>query len=127
VLGFDWDELPTDRDPTVVEYKDFGIKYSANWTTGGYFGAFASDDDFDVDIETEMLQDAIYDAMAGLYADLLELIAAEAYPEDPEMALKFLNRRMLSDEVLEEAMRMSFTHDAGSVLLTLFDACHTNA
>jgi hypothetical protein len=130
VLGFDWDELPTDRDPTVTEYKDFkrygNDTYPASWTTGGYFGAFA-DDDFDFDLETEMLQDAIYDAMAGLYADLLELIAAEAYPEDPELALKFLNRRMLSDEVLEEAMRMSHTHDAGSVLLTLFDACHTNA
>ena len=126
VTGFDWDELPTDRDPTVVEYKDYGSKYPASWTTGGYFGAYG-EDDFDYDLETEMLQDAIYDAMSGLCADLLDLIATEAYPEDPEMALKFLNRRMLSDEVLEEAMRMSHTHDAGSVLLTLFDACHTNA
>jgi hypothetical protein len=126
VLGFDWDALPTSRDPKLVEYKDYGSKYPSSWTTGGYFGAY---DDFDIDmgLETELLQDAIYDAMAGLYADLLELIASEAYPEDPEMALKFLNRRMLSDEVLEEAMRMSHTHDAGSVLLTLFDACHTNA
>ena len=126
VLGFDWDELPTDRDPTVTEYKDFGSTYPASWTTGGYFGAFGMDD-FDADMETELLQDTIYDAMAGLCADLLDLIAAEAYPEDPEMALKFLNRRMLSDEVLEEAMRMSHTHDASSVLLTLFDAIHTNA
>ena len=126
VVGFDWDELPTSRDPKVAEWKDNGNKYPSSWTTGGYFGAY---DDFDIDmgLETEMLQDAIYDAMAGLYADLLELIASEAYPEDPEMALKFLNRRMLSDEVLEEAMRMSHTQDAGSVLLTLFDACHTNA
>ena len=122
VLGFDWDELPTARDPKLVEYKDYGSKYPASWTTGGYFGAYE-----DFDLETEMLQDALYDAMAGLCADLLELIAAEAYPEDPEMALKFLNRRMLSDDVLEDAMRMSHTHDAGSVLLTLFDACHTNA
>ena len=126
VVGFDWDELPTSRDPKLVEYKDYGSKYPASWTTGGYFGAFG-EDDFDLGLETEMLQDAIYDAMSGLCADLLDMIATEAYPEDPEMALKFLNRRMLSDEVLEEAMRMTHTHDAGSVLLTLFDACHTNA
>lgn len=129
VTGFDWDELPTSRDPSVIEHKfdNWGkaaYLHDSRWYTGSYLpDAY----ELDLDLETEMLQDAIYDAMAGLYADLLEMIATEAYPEDPEMALKFLNRRMLSDEVLEEAMRMSHTHDAGSVLLTLFDACHTNA
>ncbi len=125
VLGFDWDELPTDRDPKVVEYKSYGKDtYPSSWTTGGYFGAY---EDFDADLETEMLQDAIYDAMAGLQLDLLDLISAEVYPEDPELALKFLNRRLLTDELLEEAMRMTHTYDATTVLCTLFDALHTNA
>ena len=130
VTGFDWDALPTTRDPSVTEYKDYGSKYPASWTTGGYFGAYgydADDDAFDADLEIEMLRDAIYDAMAGLHLDLLDLISAEVYPEDPELAIKFLNRRLLTDELLEEAMRMTHTYDAATVLCTLFDALHTNA
>ena len=130
VLGFDWDELPTDRDPTVPEYKTYPASWGTTFSTGGYFGAFGDgydDFQFDEDLETEILQDAIYDAMAGLQTDLLELISAEVYPEDPEMAIKFLNRRLLTDELLEEAMRMTHTYDATTVLCTLFDALHTNA
>jgi len=130
VLGFDWDALPTDRDPSVQEYKDYGSKYPTSWTTGGYFGSYGYDDDdfaFDADLETEMLRDALYDAMAGLHLDLLELISAEVYPEDPELAIKFLNRKLLTDELLEEAMVMTRTYDAPTVLCTLFDALHTNA
>lgn len=129
VLGFDWDSLPTTRDPKVVEYKDYGKAWGTTYTTGGYFGAFGDgDDDFDFNqnFETEMLRDALYDAMAGMHAELLEMISAEVYPEDPELAIKFLNRRLLSDELLEEAMRMTHTYDAPTVLCTLFDALHTN-
>ena len=126
VVGFDWDELPTDRDPKVMEWKESSV---TSWGTGIPLGlGFADEDfDFDYDLDAEILQDALYDAKAGLFADLLEMIAYEAYPEDPDMALKFLNRRMLSDEILDEAMRKSHTHDAGTVLLQLFDACHVNA
>jgi hypothetical protein len=49
------------------------------------------------------------------------------YPEDPDMAMRFLNRRMLTEDLLDEAMRMSRTYDATTVLCTLFDAIHTEA
>lgn len=135
VLGFDWDGLVTERDPTVTEYKKGWGQYDyvtgvddKSWMMGGkWYSNTYSDMEFDEDIETEMLQDAIYDAHAGQYTCLLEMIAEHVYPEDPDMALKFLNRRMLNEDVLDEAMRMSRTYDAGSVLCSLFDAIHTEA
>jgi hypothetical protein len=131
VLGFDWDELVTERDPTVVEYKKGWGQYDymtdTSWPVGGHMAGTWHSSTFDEDLETEMLQDAIYDARAGQYTCLLEMIAENVYPEDPDMALKFLNRRMLTEDVLEEAMHMSRTYDAGTVLCTLFDAIHTEA
>jgi hypothetical protein len=131
VLGFDWDELVTERDPTVVEYKKGWGQYDymtdTSWPVGGHMAGAYDDMTFDEDLETEMLQDAIYDARAGQYTCLLEMIAENVYPEDPDMALRFLNRRMLTEDVLEEAMHMSRTYDAGTVLCTLFDAIHTEA
>ena len=131
VLGFDWDELVTERDPTVVEYKKGWGQYDymtdISWPVGGHMAGTYDEMAFDEDLETEMLQDAIYDAHAGQYTCLLEMIAENVYPEDPDMALRFLNRRMLTEDVLDEAMRMSHTYDAGTVLCTLFDAIHTEA
>jgi hypothetical protein len=40
------------------------------------------------------------------------------------MALKFLNKRMLTDEVLERAMDDCAVYDADTVLLSLFDTAH---
>lgn len=131
VLGFDWDELPTSRDPKVTEYKHGWGKYDymtdSRWMTSGAYGYDADNFAFDEELETDMLRDAIYDAMAGLHLDLLDMISAEVYPEDPELAIKFLNRRLLTDDLLEDAMRMTHTYDAPTVLCTLFDALHTNA
>jgi hypothetical protein len=71
-----------------------------------------------------MLEDCIRDALRGMHHDLLEMIAEAAYPEDPDMALKFLNKRMLTDEVLMQAMDDCAVYDADTVLLSLFDAVH---
>lgn len=133
VLGFDWDGLVTERDPTVTEYKHGGWGKEAylndsRWYTDNQWNSDTyAHIAFDEDLETELLQDAIYDAHAGQYTCLLEMISEHVYPEDPDMALKFLNRRMLNEDVLDEAMRMSRTYDAGSVLCSLFDAIHTEA
>jgi len=133
VLGFDWDELPTERDPSVTEYKKGWGRYDymtdittpdAKWYNSEYD---LDDDFFEEDLATEMLEDAIYDAYAGQVTCLLEMIAESVYPEDPDMAMRFLNRRMLTEDLLDEAMRMSRTYDATTVLCTLFDAIHTEA
>jgi hypothetical protein len=137
VLKVMWDSLPTDRDPTVPEYKTY--KYNTAWwsnygvygdaTTHNkqvdskYFGTWQDDDYW----QTEDLIDALYDAMVGNYDFLLEQISEAVYPEQPDLALRFLNRRLLTDELLQEALIQARTYDAPTVLCTLFDAIHCEA
>ena len=137
VLKVMWDSLPTDRDPTVPEYKEY--KYNTGWwsnygvygdaTTHNkdvdskYFGTWQDDDYW----QTEDLLDGLYDAMAGSYDFLLEQISEAVYPEQPDLALRFLNRRLLTDELLQDALVQARTYDATTVLCTLFDAIHCEA
>ena len=72
--------------------------------------------------ETEILFDALYNAQAGYYDDIINLIAECVYPEDPVFAIKFLSKRKLTDDLLEEAKQMARAYDASTVLCTLFDA-----
>jgi hypothetical protein len=137
VLAVQWDKLPTDRDPTVPEYKQ--TKYdTAWWSSYGvyddatahntrldskYFGKWQDDDYW----ETEDLLDAIDDALEERYDFLLELISEAVYPEDPKIAVRFLNRRLLTKELLQEAITMAHTYESSTVLCTLFDAIHCEA
>jgi len=138
VLKVMWDKLPTDRDPTVPEYKTY--KYDTGmtgWWTQDYKSASAHNKDVDSKYfgtwqdddywQTEDLIDALYDAMAGSYDFLLEQISEAVYPEQPDLALRFLNRRLLTDELLQEALIQARTYDAPTVLCTLFDAIHCEA
>jgi hypothetical protein len=137
VLKVMWDMLPTDRDPTVPEYKTY--KYDTAWWANysvyddatahntkldsKYFGNWQDDDYW----ETQDLLDAINDALDGSYDFLLELISEAVYPEDPKIAVRFLNRRLLTKELLQEAITMAHTYDSATVLCTLFDAIHCEA
>jgi hypothetical protein len=148
VLRVEWDKLPVDRDPTVPEYKtskyDTGLtgwwtKYdskdydhtiyidefgSANKQSDSKYFGHLHDDDY---WETEDLLDAVRDAMEGRCDFLLELISEAVYPEDPKIAVRFLNRRLLTKELLQEAITMAHTYDSATVLCTLFDAIHCEA
>jgi glycerophosphoryl diester phosphodiesterase len=135
VLRIQWDLLPTDRDPTVPEYKETKYDTNAWWTKydskaydnkqvdSKYFGHWQDDKYW----ETEDLLDALVDALEGSYDFLLELISEEVYPEDPLIAKRFLSRRLLTKELLQEAITMAETYDASTVLCTLFDAIHCEA
>ena len=150
VLQVQWDKLPVDRDPTVPEYKSYGkydIGLTGWWTKydskayddhtiyidefgsankqidSKYFGHLHDDDYW----ETEDLLDAIDDALDERYDFLLELISEAVYPEDPLIAVRFLNRRLLTNELLQEAITMAHTYDSATVLCTLFDAIHCDA
>jgi hypothetical protein len=72
-----------------------------------------------------MLYDALYDAEFGKPHDLLYMIAECVYPEDPEIAVKHMDKRLLSDKVYDEAMSMARSVDVDTVLCTLFDMLHT--
>jgi hypothetical protein len=136
VLQVEWDKLPTDRDPTVPEYKQ--TKYDTAWWSnyGVYdntskrdinqskYFANGQDDDY---WQTEDLLDGLYDAMAGSYDFLLEQISEAVYPEQPDLALRFLNRRLLTDELLQNAITQARTYDSATVLCTLFDAVYCEA
>jgi hypothetical protein len=137
VLKVMWDSLPTDRDPTVPEYKTY--KYDTAWWANysvyddatahntkldsKYFGNWQDEDYW----ETQDLLDAIDDALEERYDFLLELISESVYPEDPTIAKRFLNRRLLTKELLQEAITMAHTYDSATVLCTLFDAIHCEA
>ena len=136
VLGVNWDGLPTERDPNEPEYK------TTNYDTGGtawwaqydtkanrsleqskYFSKWEDDEYW----QTEDLLDGLYDAMVGHYDFLLEQISEAVYPEQPDLALRFLDRRLLTDDLLQEALIQARTYDAATVLCTLFDAIHCEA
>ena len=127
VALIDWDSLPTDRDPTVVEVMDWG-----RW--GGYVGTsltgvnasawhHLSDDDYDWDYDsyTIELQEALYDAQAGSKQWLIELMCESVWPEDPEMAERMIDRNKINEKVLATALKNSMTYDPTAVLATIFD------
>jgi hypothetical protein len=132
----DWDALPTERDPTVPDYKSYKYgNYDTAWWSG--YGVYKDDKDAtdvpytwqddDGYFATEMLFDALYDAQAGYKDDLIDMISECVYPEDPLMAVKFLDKRKLTDDLLEEAKQMARAYDSSTVLCTLFDAIHCEA
>jgi hypothetical protein len=136
VVRIKWDELPTVRDPLEVEevahtdwlnmYKTHASTLDRVFDSTKWDSKWLDDDDTDAETDTDTLlvMDCIDDARRGMYHDLLEMIAHAAYPEDPEFALRFLNRRLLTDEVLDKAMDDCAVYGADTVLLSLFDAAH---
>ena len=133
-----WDGLPVERDPTVSEYKGDvydtgGVAWWAKYDDKGYterdinqsryFSKWEDDEYW----QTEDLLDGLYDAMVGHHDFLLEQISEAVYPEQPDLALRFLDRRLLTDELLQEALIQARTYDASTVLCTLFDAIHCEA
>ena len=60
--------------------------------------------------------------MAGYDGWLIDLMAESVYPEDPEQAKRFINKKKLRDpSVLTEALELTHQLDAGTALATLFD------
>jgi hypothetical protein len=105
----------------VVESK-WGNEY-AGWTSykgGHYF----EDDEFDVEFLREDLRDAIYDAMAGSKQWLVALMCESVYPEDPELAERFIDRGKLSEKVLDEALSNMTVLDPDAVLADVFDRAY---
>lgn len=130
VAKIDWDSLPTDRDPTVVEVMDWGRwgGYAGTSLTGVNSSSSAwhhlSDDDWDYDSYTIELQEALYDAQAGSKQWLIELMCESVWPEDPEMAERLIDRNKIDERVLTAALKDSTTYDPSVVLATIFDQAY---
>jgi hypothetical protein len=138
VALIDWDALPTDRDPTVVEKMDWGQwgAYYPTSSTGvssfsardGYHHLSSDDfddlDDWDYDAYTTEVQEALYDAQAGSKQWLIELMCESVWPEDPEMAERLIDRNKIDERVLADALKNSMTYDPTAVLATIFDQAY---
>jgi hypothetical protein len=115
VLLFDWDALPVERDPKVQDFK--------TWDTGVYKGFdYGMDDGFDFAIDDICY--ALHDARQGYTDELFYLVGESVYPEDPDMAVKFLDAKLLTDEVIDKFMVLSKTYDANTLLCTVFDTLY---
>ena len=117
--------MPTERDPKAKELLPELNAWPTKYATTSWDGAWK--DSWDTDTDMEALEDALVDAKHGLYRDLIDLIADTAYPEDPDMAIKFINKRMLTDEVINKALIQCNAVGADTVLLELFDVAYCEA
>jgi hypothetical protein len=73
----------------------------------------------------EMLYEALYDAEFGKPHELLYMIGEAVYPEDPEMAVKHMDKRLIDHKLIDRAMYMAKSVDVDTVLCTLFEMLHT--
>lgn len=106
VLKVNWDALPTERDPTVIDnYEDF------------------------LDIKNpeymEFLEDALYDALTdslyGYHRPLADLVSESIYPENPTTALKFIDTRKFTPRFINEMMGLISASNPDTILDLIFE------
>ena len=86
---------------------------------------YFNDEEYDWD--KDILRDAIYDAMVGIPDDLIDLMCDTVYPEDPQLARRYISAKKLTDEVLEEVMKQVSVYDTDTILCTLYDTLYSGA
>jgi hypothetical protein len=117
VLLFDWDALPVERDPKIPEVKV--------WSTGVYdYKGYHWSDDYDYDFAVDDIRYALMDARDGYTDELFYLVGESVWPEDPDMAVKFLDAKLLTDDVIDKLMDLTKTYDANTLLCTVFDTLY---
>lgn len=144
VLSFDWDELPTERDPKAVEpdlyadWKDYGHAWDTKssgkqhaWDKDSTWGKYKEYDDSewakyisDEDYMYEVI-DALTEAEQGSKANLARIMANAILPDDPAEALHFVNQHIsrLTLELIESAATSLYQGmDVDSVMCELYDA-----
>lgn len=99
-----WEDLPVKRDPLVVE------DYASAWM--GKYGAFSTHATGNAkyvnayldrnNVDKEILLEALWDAYAGSYTNIKQLVAEFAMPEDPDSAYPFVNPFAVKPEKYEE-------------------------
>lgn len=126
VLTFDWDALPVERDPSVIEPTTYG---SGSWwteykTTSGYtvYNPATNEPDF----KREDAIDAVLDAQYGYYDGLAYLVADSVWPDDIDLAMRHMNFKQLDLTALDDALEaLEHGEDVDLVLAMLFDDLHT--
>jgi hypothetical protein len=112
VLKVQWDLLPTQRDPLEPEPKLKG----KNWWPMG-----TDADDYVDDTEISEMYECLDLARGGRLSPLVQFIAAMVYPEDYELAERFIDRKKFTDDVLDTAEQMLSYMGPEAVCCELFD------
>jgi hypothetical protein len=142
VLKVKWDSLEAVRDPSAPDPDELKTTTSySSWPTYnkdayGYsnYGSNKYDYEYDYDYgrdpvgpttyteEATALVDCLSDAKFGLKTELLEMVANFIHPEQPDTAMKFLNRNALTEDVIldaEDMLRVGY--EEHQVIEYLFD------
>ncbi len=122
VLKVKWDKLPTSRKAGEVE--DKYNTYMGDGMGGGNWWGSSHVFETTAEYETMFLLDALDDAEFGQPDELLNQVSESVYPEDPYMALRFLDRRKITTKRIMQWRKMADTYDAATVLATVFDMIH---
>lgn len=133
VLQLDWDALPVQRDPSVVE-ELYPSSKGGWWSeyqiytdkSSKYLHDFEYDDmRFEQIVRREDAIDAVIDAQYGFTDNLARMIAASVYPDDTELAMKHMNFKQLDPRLLDEAYEaLEAGEDVDLVMGMLFDDLH---
>lgn len=111
VLTVPWDDLPVIRNPKVREFKAYAADPDVIQTITS---------DFDVEF-AYALEDALYN---DNYNSLIQMIADEASPEMPELAVNHIYRSRLTTTLLTETLQaIDYGIDTETLLSSLADAC----
>jgi hypothetical protein len=127
VLTIDWDGLPTERDPRIVEdkFESYTMYGTSKFDWFGDASRYGSANSTLYDYRTEELFDALINAKEGYANALAHLIAECAYPDDPSLCMKHMNMNYLDAHALECALEDIDVVDTDTLLLDLFDVVHT--
>jgi hypothetical protein len=114
VLTVAWDALPVARVPRSQD----PVKLTP---ATGYDTSFTTWDEEDSVSFVDALENALYCDSAE---DLIDMIAASDYPDQPAIARAHIDATKLTDELLEETLTwLSYNHDPEVLLQSLADAC----
>ena len=122
VLTVDWDGLPVERDPSVVEPVSYG--------TGSWWQEYKTHTKYDPtedepDYRREDAIDAVLDAQYGHYDALANLVAESIWPDDTGLALRHMNFKQLPPASLDWALEcLEHGEDVDLILDSLFDELH---
>ena len=122
VLSVDWDGLPVERDPSVVEPVSYG--------TGSWWQEYKTHTKYDPandepDYRREDAIDAVLDAQYGHYDALANMVAESIWPDDTGLALRHMNFKALKPTSLDWALEcLEHGEDVDLILDSLFDELH---
>lgn len=126
VLTVDWDALPVERDPSVVEPVAYttGAWWQEYKTYTGYT-TYTTSAYNEPDYQRNDAIDAVLDAQYGYTDGLAYMIAESVWPDDTELAVRHMNFKQLDPSALDDALEaLEHGEDVSLVLGMLFDEMH---